>query len=521
MNAQTPSKAYRDGNFTWTECGNGLTCSTFEVPVDWHNPDSPRFKLALIKFKATKKISKGALFVNPGGPGGSGVDFIKRAGDVVSKMVDGHYDIIGFDPRGVGESNTIRCFENGIEGKSFMANRPDALGRGDNVANFAAVQEAFVRQCIRKNKDFLPYVSTASVARDLDALRDAFGEDVTNYIGFSYGTFIGAVYVNMFPDKVGRFMVDGCLDPSIYSGDNLKLVATSLIHTDDGIDAMGSACEAAGPEKCALARNSNNNSMSDDPYVASTIRQFMNNLVEKPLLATNQPVVSVVTELDVAGFLFSATYKAAMWPQVAEAIDEAIRSGRGDAIVDARMQRDTDLCPLVEPYLAAQSPIMCLDGHHDEHQNLTSWMQGVDEAISVSSTAGRIMGTSMMRCLYWNVKASERYTGPWNRPTKNKVLIVGATGDPVTPVENSARLEELMEGNGVFHKHFGWGHCSLGQPSQCTLQVIKKYFVDGELPPKGSNCPFEYNPFDPPMAFSEGEVSYDDIARAAYAIKSF
>jgi pimeloyl-ACP methyl ester carboxylesterase len=490
------------------------------VPVDWHNPDSTRFKLALVKFKATQKVSKGALFVNPGGPGGSGIDFVKRVGDVISKMVDGHYDVIGFDPRGVGDSNTIRCFEDGIESKMFMANRPVGLGRGDNVANFAAVQEAFVNQCIRKNKDFLPYVSTASVARDLDALRDAFGEDVTNYIGFSYGTFIGAVYVNMFPDRVGRFMVDGCLDPSSYSGDNLKLVASSLRHTEDGVDALGSLCEAAGPEKCALARKSEN-SPSGDSYVANTIRQFVTNLVDKPLLATNQSVITVMTELDATGVLFSATYNTAAWPQVVANIDEAIRSGRGDAIVDAYMKRDKDLCPLIEPYLAAQSPIMCLDGHHDVYQNLTSWMQGIDEAVNVSPTAGLLMGSYMMRCLYWNVTASERYTGPWNRTTKNKVLIVGATGDPVTPVESAARLEELMEGNGVFHKHHGWGHCSLGQPSQCTLQVIKKYFVDGEIPQKGSSCPFEYNPFDPPTAFTEGDLSYEDIGRAAYAIAPF
>lgn len=257
------------------------------------------------------------------------------------------------------------------------------------------------------------------------------------------------------------------------------------------------------------------------PYVAAVFRDFLDDLITQSLLAKNQSIPSFVTYVDAASALFSTLYGTSSWPAFADAFAQAIYDHDANAIVNAFSQKQTDLCPLVETYQLDYAPVLCLDSHLNDHQDLHSWMEGVGEAARISPVAGPIFGTAMMRCLYWDVKAAERYTGPWNTSTKNKVLLVGATGDPVTPVENAQKLEQLMEGNGVFLKHEGWGHCSLGQPNQCTLQVIRKYFVEGVIPEKGTSCAAEYNPFDPPANLAEGEVSYEDIAQAASLVKGF
>jgi pimeloyl-ACP methyl ester carboxylesterase len=493
------------------------------VPIDYSDSHSGKFDLALIRLKATQDESKGPLFVNPGGPGGSGVDLVLRAGDILSKSVDGYYDIVGFDPRGVGSSNTIRCFEDGTESKFFLANRHQALTPGDNPANHAAWLEALAKHCIAKNKDFLPFVSTAAVARDIDSLRDAFGQEVTNYWGFSYGTFLGATYVNMFPDRVGRVIVDGVTDPTTFSGELVNWIKTSLIHTEDGFDEFGAACEAAGPEKCALAHRDKALAFDGEHYVAPTLRYYLNYLVNNPLLLTNVSTPGVILQTDAASTLFIALYKVSNWPLVAKAFADAIETSTGNGFYNFLVEKENERCPLVEPYTLGATPVLCIDGTHHDQPDLESYWKGVQEAYKVSPLAAPLWSTAMVQCIYWNVTAAERFAGPWNHKTRNKVLLIGATGDPVTPVESAAKLEVLMEGSGVFHKHHGWGHCSLGQPSKCTTKVIRDYLVDGKVPEQGSECPMEYLPFEPSVSlqhFNDNGLSYQELSDLGDAVHS-
>ncbi|KAH8554996.1 alpha/beta hydrolase fold-domain-containing protein [Umbelopsis sp. PMI_123] len=514
---------YKEGNFTWKKCYDKYECSTLSVPIDYSDSHSGKFDLALIRLKGTQDESKGPLFINPGGPGGSGVDMVRRAGDILSKSIDGYYDIIGFDPRGVGSSNTIRCFEDGTESKFFLANRYPILSPGDNPANHAAWLEAEAKQCIAKNKDFLPYVSTAAVARDIDSLRDAFGQEVTNYWGFSYGTFLGATYVNMFPDRVGRIILDGVTDPTTFSGELVNWIKTSLIHTEDGIDEFGASCEAAGPEKCALANRDKALAFDGEHYVAPTLRYYLNYLINNPLLLSNVSTPGVVSQAQVANTLFRSLYKVANWPLVAKAFDDAIQLSIGDKFHNYLAEKQSERCPLVEDYSMSFIPVLCIDGTHHDQPDLGSFLKGLEEASKVAPLAATLWGTSMLQCIYWDVKPAERYAGPWNQQTRNKVLLIGATGDPVTPVESAEKLEALMEGSGVFHKHHGWGHCSLGQPSKCTTKVIHDYFVHGKIPTPGSECPMETQPFESSASlqnFNNNGLSYQDLSNLADVVYS-
>jgi hypothetical protein len=180
---------------------------------------------------------------------------------------------------------------------------------------------------------------------------------------------------------------------------------------------------------------------------------------------------------------------------------------------------EDDRCPATETYSLSFTPVVCIDGHHNDHKDVKSWMKGVRKAALVSPLAGPVWGTETMSCLYWNVTAAERYAGPWNHRTKNKVLIIGGTGDPVTPVESAEHLEQLMEGSGVFLKHEGWGHSSLGQPSKCTTTAILEYFENGTLPAKGASCQASVEPFETTdIQFGEG-ISYADMKQLAYALE--
>lgn len=437
-----------------------------------------------------------------GGPGGSGVDFVRGFSGSISQLVDGRYDIVGFDPRGTGRSNTIRCFKDGADNQLFSANLRFSLGPGENAANFAIAHEALVNKCLGKNKDFLPYVSTAAVARDIDSLREAFGQELTNYFGLSYGTYLGATYGNMFPDRVGRVVLDGVIDPTTYTGDIIEWITTSITHTEEGFEKFGSACEAAGAEKCALAHPDKALAHNDEHYVTPTVRKFLENLTNHPVLASNQSIQAYVTQSDVANVIFQGLYYPNQWATIAQGLADAIYHGDGNTLANLTIQNQQTMpgdhgsqCPSEETYSLGPDPVLCIDGNHDKHPDLESWMRGVDDARKVSPLAGPIFVTSSIDCLYWNVTAAERYTGPWNQQTKNKVLIIGTTGDPVTPIENAEKLEKLMEGNGVFFKHEGWGHTSVTQPSNCTRAAIAKYFFNGTLPENGSGCPVEVEPF--------------------------
>lgn len=447
---------------------------------------------------------------------------MRSSGDVLSKALGGHYDIIGFDPRGIGESNTIRCFKDGTESKLFLANRNLVLNPGDNPAVFAASLEAYSNQCIDKNADFLPFVSTAAVARDIDSLRDAFGQELTNYWGFSYGTFLGATYVNMFPDRVGRVLLDGVTDPTTFSGELVNWIATSLIHTEEGVDKFGAACEAAGPEKCALAHPDKALAHEGPHYVAPTLRKFLKDLSYEPLVVRNVSSPEIVLQPAAAQLLFGALYKSSTWPTVAKAFATAIHEKDGHGIAQLTKEKaEGERCPLIEEYSLNAMPVLCIDGHHDDHNDLSSFLDGLDQARHVSPLAVPLWGTAMLQCLYWKVKAAERFTGPWNHATKNKVLLIGVTGDPVTPVESAQKLETLLEGSAVFHKHHGWGHCSLGHPSRCTTRVIHDYFVNGVVPEKGSECPMETEPFETPISLFDNELSYQDLDRLADSLQKF
>ncbi|KAI8814942.1 TAP-like protein-domain-containing protein [Cladochytrium replicatum] len=498
------------GKFQWKQCGpDGLVCSKFVVPLDYLNETDNRYiPLAVIKLPATVKPSLGPLFMNPGGPGGSGIGLVRSAGKVFQNFVGGRYDIVSWDPRGIGQSEPMKCFPNAYEQGKFNAfggssGSPPSKG-ADPLTNYAAYVQLLAKQCVKYTGDLLKYMSTASVARDLDALREAFGQDVTNYWGLSYGTFLGAVYSNMFPDRVGRFIVDGVVDPTVFSGDVLDLASGSLVHLDEVIDGFGYECEKAGPLRCALAKNN-----GTPGHVTKLLRETTEKISNEPMVVVEESETGVLTGDDIRAILFALSYRPSSWPVIVPAFVDLLYDNNPKKLIQIFSSGSIgESCPVDLITAEAVNGVLCTDGkNRPEHSTATGYLKDLDNVSDVSWIAGYLFPIAFLPCTVWPVRAVERYAGPWNRKTKNKVLVIGNTLDPVTPLESAQHLVELMEGSGVLLTQIGYGHCSIAQTSQCTRDIIFDYLVNGLVPESGTKCDVDGSPFSEISAATRKEES--------------
>ncbi|HKG57643.1 MAG TPA: alpha/beta fold hydrolase, partial [Candidatus Limnocylindrales bacterium] len=227
----TPSASPAVAPARWADCGSGFQCATVNVPTDYANPGAGSLNLSLVQLPARDPAHRiGSLFVNPGGPGGSGIDLVRDGSDAFPAGVLARFDLVGFDPRGVNLSSPVRCVDN-LDNHVALDPSPD-----DPRELKALVDDArsFAAACGRRNGDELGHVSTEDVARDLDLLREAVGDDKLTYLGFSWGTLLGATYADLFPDRVRAMALDGAVDPALpldkVRGDQAVGFETALRH---------------------------------------------------------------------------------------------------------------------------------------------------------------------------------------------------------------------------------------------------------------------------------------------------
>lgn len=245
----------------WADCGDGFQCATARVPLDYDHPRGARISLALIRLPAGDPARKiGSIFLNPGGPGGSGVDFVRAAGPILySDEVRARFDLVGFDPRGVIGSTPLRCFETFDQALAVLAPMAFPVTRAEERV-WVRSDRALARACARRGGAILDHMATADVARDLDLLRRAVGDDKLSYVGYSYGTYLGATYANLFPNKVRALVVDGVLDPIAWAtgrGDQARTLPFSTrLRSDQGalatLNEFFRLCDA-GTANCAFS----------------------------------------------------------------------------------------------------------------------------------------------------------------------------------------------------------------------------------------------------------------------------
>ncbi|KAF8314514.1 alpha/beta-hydrolase [Clavulina sp. PMI_390] len=519
------------GPIDWTECRKGYECGTLQVPLDYHNTTKGNITLAVGRYLATSKQEErlGSIFVNPGGPGGSGLSFMYRAGPQLSEIFDGRYDIVSWDPRGLNNSSPrIDCFpdkrtqdifdlENGIElqvGNLSTVSAQESLRA--QLYRAHAQNTLIAELCDEHVGEFLNYVSTTAVVRDLEFFASVLeGKDApVNYAGFSYGTAIGAYFVNMFPDRVGRVLIDGVVEPESWANEAEYLWGPrDYQDAEKAFGDFATGCIQAGPERCALASYA-----TTARQLNALIREAVDDLLIRPLPVLDALRPGLLTATDVKSAIFSAMYKPRGWTGLAKKLAalllgdgapflSAAQSGLNLSDTTSRQSTTyginavtcTDGAPLVGKYTAEEAVQHALDAAIKTYETTTTLFSGLE----VETT-----------CFSWRATASERYTGPWNSSLANPILVIGNTADPICPVANAKQVNEYLPDSRLIVQD-GPGHCSLAQTSLCTGKVLREYFIDGKLPPNGKICPVTEILFPPKSP--AGNLTTDELSAWALA----
>jgi pimeloyl-ACP methyl ester carboxylesterase len=460
----------------WQPCGEAahVTCTTVKVPRDYDRPRGASFKLFVAKSPATDQAHRiGSLFINLGGPGGTAAESFEGLGADLFPGLNARFDIIAMDPRGVGQSEpSIDCKSDqqadGIYARPFTT--PDNL----DVRALSAKDSRYIGRCVTLNRGVLPYVSTASVARDVDLIRRALGERQITYVGFSYGTFLGATYASLFPNGYRAMVLDGPVDADAYINDPLRNLSAQSTAFER---ALGRFLQA-----CARAQAACRGFGGADPWDAYD--QLLDRLDATPLSTANDRTV----DGDVARVgTVQALYNKASWPFLAQALVD-LQHGDGE-----RIQRAADL-------FYGRNADGSFSPFYDRYFTITALEQDYPRDVGTYLRAGQ-RSWDEHEHFWWNdgylqlnyglypVRPVDVFRGPFGvRRSSPAPLVVATTYDPATPYRGARNLVREL-GNARLLTMRGDGHTAYGGTSACIDAAVDAYVDDGTLPPVGTQCP--------------------------------
>ncbi len=493
----------------WEPCkmAPGFDCGHVRVPLDHDDPRGPTIRISVARLAATDQANKiGSIFLNPGGPGGSGTDFLFGAGPFLySDEVRSKFDLIGFDPRGINRSRPLLCFDSLEE--SFAAFPPFAFPLTEQEqAIEKAVTTLLADACSAAQIRIRDHMSTADVARDLDIMRELVGDEQLNYAGYSYGSFLGNTYANLFPDKVRAVVIDGVLDPVDWTtgiGNESETLpfSTRLGSSIGAADTLGEffrLCDAAGPSGCAFAPN------SSDRFDALADKL----LNEGPIEVFNPGIGQLVpfSYADLIGSSLGPLYNSFSWPDHAaflayiesEAAPQVL--GQALAATEAASGLDTLQARPRYPNFAEGFPgVACSDS--DNPDNYEAWPIAAADDESANGYFGRLWTHASAPCWNWPGESDDRYAGPFNAATSNTVLVVSTTYDPATALHGAISVNDMLPNSSLLVVE-GWGHTSLFL-SACADAAVSEYFLTGIAPADGTVCTQDIPPFAAPPAAAD------------------
>ncbi|CAE6465220.1 unnamed protein product [Rhizoctonia solani] len=512
--------APRAEGFSWGDCGGSAPssrdCSWFEVPLDWADHGAGKAKLAVARYKATKQPKLGTLFINPGGPGGSGVDTILSSNaETISEIAGGQYDIVSWDPRGIGFTvPRADCFKTGTEENAFwegtipragLEARGNFTDQRDLDAFYEQVDEVDLlldelgKRCIAYSPNTFQYIGTAAGVRDMVAMHDALegSSKPIDYWGLSYGTVIGIYFVNMFPDRVGRVVLDGVVDPEYWANRPAhEMWRIKPESTDEAFTGFASACAAAGPSGCALAAKG---------ATPDSIRQLVRNMIDAAYDYKRE--VGPGAEIDSADIrmaLYQGMYTPTKWPQLAEQGAAFVNFFHNISLLPSSTKRSIP-APMFDikrrqtanngtttndpaPDYAFQG-VTCadaVDAGNVTTKDVFDFLVKVTR--EVSQMFGPMWGDGGLYCHRWPVRAVERYTGPWNKKLANPILVIGNEADPVTPYISAKKVADALGDSAILIEQDDYGHLSLAMHSSCTASALQDYFLHNKLPSQDKLC---------------------------------
>jgi pimeloyl-ACP methyl ester carboxylesterase len=463
---ETPTSlgAYYAQDLQWQNCYENYECADLIIPIDYRNLKTGTFNISVLKYPTTNKKKLGSLIVNPGGPGGSGVDYAYAAEYLFSPAILNAYDIVGFDPRGVSRSEPIIC----LTDKELDANYASDA-KPDNEKEFAQTlinSKKFIQQCEEKNKHLTSF-STANAARDMDILRQAVGDKQLNYMGKSYGTFLGTLYAQFFPDKVGRMVLDGAVDPTI---SDFQQSLTQAIGFDKAFSSFAADCNKR--HDCPLPK--------DKDAAIKFMKQLFIQAANKPMATKNNNRLSSES-LMVLGTASALYDSATGWPDLRKAISE-VKKGQGDTflkLADEYTGRSEDGSYRSNEFDSA-AIIDCLD--FTDARGIKEIKTDAQTFTKQAPLFGPYLAYSGLGCKYFETPKATTIV-----PTKtaNPIVIIGTTGDPATPYQWAKGLNKLLT-NSVLLSLTGNGHTGQGQGNSCVDSQVDNFYLRNALPATSS-----------------------------------
>lgn len=481
-------------------------CGYLDTPLDYTNKSDPRIvRLAITKLQVsglspTKschagKKSERTIVIEPGGPGGSGTSYAFRAAEDISKRLSGgKYDVLGWDPRGVNASlPAVSCFPYNADRDRWslltgqyreVSASPMAQLELADTMNYA-----IFKACREIHGDIARFIGTAFVARDMEEIRKALGEEeMTGYL-VSYGTGIGQTYANMFPQSVGRMILDG----TEYVKDHRLLGGFGWTALDNATDAWHDGvlgeCLNAGPEHCALAKSSGGQSVKLHD-LENRMEDLITSLIPRPMVGyTQSSGPSLITYSKLIDGIYGALYNAQSWPALAQMLYE-LEHGNA-TLASIFLEQSWEYNP-AKPSIAGAKPhteelgalVICADSYDAPEQDLVWWNSLWANMSTKAWISGNSRFGSVFPCRhfnkYWSAPA-EVYRGDLNHTLRNPVLLIAETYDPATPLRNGRRLLTEMGRNARLIVHHGYGHSSR-DASNCTDGIARNFILHGVLP---------------------------------------
>jgi pimeloyl-ACP methyl ester carboxylesterase len=431
------------------------------VPLDYFSPDSPTIEIAVARHPAEDPAQRiGSLVINPGGPGGSGIDDLPTELEVLTPGLLAHFDVVSFDPRGVGRSSPVTCGEGASTATQGLIPDPAPTTPAGRQALLSSDQ-AYAQACEKASGSLLPYVGTVDAARDLDRIRAALGDARLTYIGHSYGTLLGLTYAQMFPTHVRAMVLDGVIDPALSAE---QMVTDQAIGFEDVLDQFFAWCQSTS---CAWQGGA-------DPL--QTLLALEARLVASPIPAGPGRQAGP-GELFTA--VLSSLYSTSSWPGLASAL-AAAESGNGAELVSMTATYETENGPNA---VDADNAISCLD--HPAPAGFSAYPQLAAAAGAKAPFFGPALVWGLLQCALWPAPPT-RTPAPVRAQAAPPILLVSSSGDPATPhqwaesVESELAHAVLVTWQGVSHVAYYY--------SACVRSIDQAYLLEGTMPANGTVC---------------------------------
>mgnify|MGYP000872625105 FL=1 len=457
----------------WVPCKDKpqMQCADVKVPLDYKKPGGKTIIVAMAKVPAANGKPIGSLFVNPGGPGESGIDLVSGADKIFSKALRDQYDIVGFDPRGVGSSTAVDCVSDAELAK--IADTDVDLSTPEGRQTDKAITEQEAKGCQEKSGNLLPYLGTESAARDLDVLRGLVGDKKLNYFGFSYGTSLGGMYANLFPKKTGRLVLDGALDPQ-FGGARMGYEQT--IGFEKAFERYAEYCVKGG--NCPLG--------SSVDAAKKKMRALFDQAFKKPFPTADpkRPLNRNMLKYGVMLAMYSTAYR----PYLDTGLSQLIKNNDGSFLLgwyDLASGRQGG--KFKNNSNEARTAINCADYPASSPSVTKRYQEKLKKEAPLFGAGSGGEETDLCSLLPYHPKSNP---GPYTAKGSAPIVVIGTRHDPATPYHWAQALHKSLS-NSVLLTWEGDGHLAYSRAGSCIESPVDKYLLTGEVPKDGLVCPVE------------------------------